>query len=240
MKIMITTVLLLAASSAGAQTISYTGASCTHSSLAVAASCTLAAPASIGDLEVITSKSSSNTVSVKAVLTFSGIASCSKATQVIPPDGATWQPNGPGHFVTTMFACVVTTPGSASPVVTWFGSDAAFTDIKVATYHTTTSWAPNFVDKVATNVATESSTRCPTGTIAATTNAGDLIVATCDNFNAAQTWEPLNGFALRTNSSRNTTGWYDTTVSSTATQTATIPLSSTDLGVGMIAAFSAK
>jgi hypothetical protein len=139
-----------------------------------------------------------------------------------------------------MFACIVTTPGAASPVVTWFGSDAAFTDIKVGTYHTTTSWAPNFVDKVATNVATESSTRCSTGTIAATTNADDLIVATCDNFNAAQTWEPLDGFTLRANSSRNTTGWYDTRVSSNGTQTATIPLSSSDLGVGMIAAFSAK
>jgi hypothetical protein len=240
MKTMITTFLLLAASSAGAQTITYTAASCTHSSLAVAASCTLAAPASIGDLVVITSKSSSNTASVKAVLTFSGTASCSKATQVIAPDRATWQTNGSGHFVTTMFACIVTTPGAASPVVTWFGSDAAFTDIKVGTYHTTTSWAPNFGDKVATNVTTESSSRCPTGTIAETTKADDLIVATCDNFNDAQTWGPLNGFTLRANSSRNTTGWYDTAVSSTATQTVTIPLSSSDLGVGMIAAFSPK
>jgi hypothetical protein len=125
-------------------------------------------------------------------------------------------------------------------VITWFGADGAFTDIKVGTYHARTSWAPNFVDRVATNVATESSTRCPTGTIAATANVDDLVVATCDNFNAAQTWGPLNGFTSRTGSSRNTAGWYDATVSSTGTQTATIPLSFSDLGVGMIAAFATK
>jgi hypothetical protein len=239
MKTLITTVVLLAASIAGAQTITYTGASCTRSASAVTASCTLAA-ASVGDLEVITSKSSSNTASVTAVLTFSGAASCSTSTRVIAPSAATWETSGGGHFITTMFACIVSTAGASSPVVTWFGTDATFTDIRVAIYHSPTSWASNFVDKVATNVAAVPSTSCPTGTTAATTNPHDLIVAVCDNFNASETWRTLTGFTNRPASSTNTAGWYDTTVSSTGPQTATIPLSASDRGVGMIAAFAAK
>jgi hypothetical protein len=240
MKILIATVLLFTAPIVGAQTIAYTGASCTRHSSAITASCTLAAAAAVGDLEVITSKSASTTPSVTAVLTFSGTASCPKGTQVIAPGAATWQSNGAGHFVTTMFACIVTTAGAASPVVTWFGTDGTFTDIKVATYHPVTSWASEFVDKAATHVAATSSKSCPMGTTAATANAKDLIVAVCDNFNVAETWGALTGFTNRSASSTNTTGWYDTTVSSTGAQTATIPLSSDDHGVGMIAAFAAN
>jgi hypothetical protein len=240
MKMLITTVALLSASIAGAQTITYTGAACTRHSSGVTASCTLAAPASVGDLEIVTSKSSSNTASVRAVLTFSRSASCAKGTQVIAPGVGTWQPNGAGHFVTTMFACIVSNAGAASPVVTWFGTDATFTDIKVATYHTTTSWASELVDKVATNIATQSSTSCSTGVTAATDNSHDLVVAVCDNYNAQQSWNALAGFTTRPASSTDTAGWYDTTVSSRGTQTANIPLSSSDLGVGMTAAFAAN
>jgi hypothetical protein len=240
MKMLLTTLVLLASPIAGAQTITYTGASCTRHSSGVTASCTLAIPASVGDLEIITSKAASNTAAVRAVLTFSGTASCPKETQVIAPGAATWQPNGSGHYVTTMFACIVTTTGVASPVVSWFGTEGTFTDIKVSTYHATTGWTSDFVDRVATNVAATASESCPTGTTAVTANANDLIVAVCDNFNEAETWDTLTGFTNRPTSSTNTAGWYDTTVSSTGAQTATIPLSIKDHGVGIIAAFAAK
>jgi len=240
MKMRITAVVLLAAPMVGAQTITYTGAACTGHSSSVTASCTLVAPASAGDLEVITSKSSSNTASVTAVLTFSDTVSCSTPKQVISPGAATWQTNGGGHFIITMFACIVSSAGAASPVVTWFGTDATFTDIKVATYHTATSWASHLVDKVATNKETTSSTSCSTGTTAATANPNDLIVAVCDNYNVQESWDTLSGFTSRPASSTSTSGWYDTTVSSTGTQTANIPFSSSDAGAGMIVAFASK
>ena len=79
-----------------------------------------------------------------------------------------------------------------------------------------------------------------TGTTAATSNPNDLIVAVCDNYNVQESWDTLPGFTSRPASSTSTTGWYDTTVTSTGTQTANIPLSSSDVGAGMIAAFASK
>src|SRR5581483_8936932 len=75
-------------------TITYTGANCVGSASAVTASCTLAAIAPAGDLLVITSKTAApSSNDAKAVLTFSGAASCKDATQVIAPGNAVWQTN---------------------------------------------------------------------------------------------------------------------------------------------------
>lgn len=237
MRRILLTISLLLAPFAGAQTITYTGANCTGNASSAAASCTLNASGAVGDLLVIVSKSSSATNSVTAALTFSATSSCSSPTQVVAP---TWQSNGGAHFSATMFACVITTAGANVPVVTWTGVDGTFTDIAVATYHTTTSWKSTFTDQTATNIAATSTASCPTGTTSTTNNATDLVLALCTNFNAGQTWGTLSGYTNRANSSRNTTGWYDTSVTVTGAQSATVPLSASDYGLGMIVAFASN
>ena len=229
---------LLLASGGGGATISYAGAACVGNASAASGSCTMGASGAIGDLLIVISKTSATSSTPTAAMTFSGTASCVSPTQVIAP---IWQSNGTGgHFIAAMFGCIITTAGARSPVVTWVGADGTFTDIAVATYHTSTSWKSTFVDRTATNIAATSSTSCPTGTTAATTNAADLIVAVCMNFNVAETWGSLAGFTNRASSSRNTSGWYDKSVSATGTQTATVPLSAADFGLGMIAAFASN
>ena len=175
-------------------TITYAAAHCVGSTSTATASCALAASGAVGDLLVLASKSSTVVNTATAAVSFSGTASCSSPTQVIAPQ---WQPNGSGHFSAVLFACIITTAGATTPAVTWTGGDGSFTDIVAGTYHTTASWKSTFVDKSASNIVVTASTGCPTGTTAATTNANDLIVATCNNFNVAETWGTLAGFTNR-------------------------------------------
>jgi hypothetical protein len=227
-----------ATSGGPAPTITYGSTACVNNASAASANCPMSGSVAVGDLLVVVSKTESATSGTTAAMSFADIVSCSSPTQVIP--ASTFQSNGSGHFSTAMFACIVTTAGAATPIVTWTGGDAGFTDIAVATYHTTNSWKTTFVDQTASSVAATVTTGCPTGTTATTTNANDLIVATCQNFNVGETWGTLSGFTNRGNSSRNTVGWYDKSVSATGTQSTTIPLSSTDVGIGMIAAFASN
>jgi hypothetical protein len=67
-----------------------------------------------------------------------------------------------------------------------------------------------------------------------------LVIAVCQVFNAGQTWGALAGFTQQSSASRNTTGFYWKPVTSTGTQTATIPLSTTDFGLGFIVALKSN
>lgn len=220
-------------------TITVTSAVCTATGVANTATCTLAASAAVGDLLIIKSKSSGTASGTNTIaITYGGTAACT-AAQVIAP---TQQTNGGASFVVAESGCIVTAAGAAAPIVTWVGTfiGGTFVDIEAFTVHTTNTWKTTFVDQVATNVVATTSTSCPTGTTAATTTATDFIFATCDVFNAAQTWGTLAGFTQYAAASRNTAGAYYKSVSSTGTQTATVPLSATDFGVGMIAAFASN
>jgi hypothetical protein len=139
-----------------------------------------------------------------------------------------------------MYGCIITTGGANTPVATWTLTTASFTDVMAAVYHTTGTWNSTFIDQSAISLNNTSTTTCPTGTTAATTNAHDLLVAICLNFNVGETWGALSGYTNRAGSSRNTSAWYDSTTSTTGTQSTTIPLSSTDFSLGMIAAFASS
>lgn len=218
-------------------TITVTSAVCTGTGVANTATCTLT-PA-VGDLLIIKSKSAGTASGTNTIaVTYGGTAACT-ATQVIAP---VQQTNGGASFVVAESGCIVTAAGAAAPIVTWVGTfiGGTFVDIEAFTVHTTNTWKATFVDQVATNVGATTSTSCPTGTTAATTTATDFIFATCDVFNAAQTWGTLAGFTQYAAASRNTAGAYYKSVSSTGTQTTTVPLSATDFGIGMVAAFASN
>lgn len=220
----------------GGPTITVTSAVCVPSSASAQfASCTLGASGAVGDLLVVRSKTASAAAATVAY-SFSGTSSCTLTT--VNP--AIFQGNGTGTFTVASAGCIITTAGANTPVATWTGSLASFTDIEAFTVHTTNTWKTTFVDQVASNVGTSTSTSCPTGTTTATTTANDFILATCDSFNAGQTWGALAGFTQYAAASRNTAGIYYKTVTSTGTQTATVPLSVSDFGVGMIAAFASN
>lgn len=224
----------------GGPTIAPTSAVCTANNGFSNANCTLAASGAVGDLMIFRSKSSIVTGTATLAITFSGTASCATPTQVIAP---TQQTNGAGKFVIAEYACLITTAGANNPVATWSGTaiSGTFTDINVFTVHTSNTWKTTFIDQTATPVvASVTSTSCPTGTTAATTTANDFILATCDVFNAGQTQGAMAGFTAITGASTNTSLAYYKVVTSTGTQTATVPLSATDFGVGMIAAFASN
>jgi hypothetical protein len=167
------------------------------------------------------------------VWTFSGTSSCTP-TQVVAP---ITQSNG-GPFRITISACIITTAGANTPVITWTVGN--FTDIEAFTVHTTNTWKTTFLDQTQNNIQATTSTSCPTGTTAATTTANDFILATCDTFTAGQTWGALAGFTQYATVSRNTAGTYYKVVTSTGTQSTTVPLSATDFGVGIIVAFASN
>jgi hypothetical protein len=230
-----------AAVGAAGPTITVTSAVCvgtntTSGTAGNIANCTLGASGAVGDLLIVRSKTASSGAAT-VTYSFTGTSSCTLTT-VNPP---AFQPNGGGTFTVASAGCIITTTGANTPVATWTGSSTFFTDIEAFTIHTTTSWKTTFVDAVSTPVvATTTGVTCPTGTTAATTTANDFILATCDVFNAGQTWGALSGFTQYAAASRNTAGIYYKTVTSTGTQTAIVPLSTTDFGVGMIAAFASN
>lgn len=224
---------------AGPPTITVTSALCPPNGVAAATtSCTLGAAGVVGDLLILKSKSSATVAGgVGPVWSFSGTASCSPV-EIVPP---ALQPNGAGIFAVEEAACIVTTGGVTTPVVTWGGAGTAgFVDIEAFTVHTTNSWKTTFVDQIATNAAATTGVTCPTGTTPATTTANDFILATCDVFNATQTWGALTGYTQYAAVSRNTAGAYYKVVTSTGAQTTAVPLSATDFGLGIIVAFASN
>lgn len=214
-----------------APTITYVTANCptcvgTGSTTASATPTTLV----IGDLMVVTSK----TQSTPSTSTVAFTSSACTFTPVFAT--AIWHTTN--SFSTRIAYCVVATGGSNAVTATWTGGDGTFTDIAIGVYHTTNSWST--LDQSASAIQGTTGSTCPTGTTAATTNANDVVIGISQNFDNAQTWGALAGYTNRVNSSRNTVGWYDKFVTSTGTQTATIPLSVGNNCIGMIVAFKSN
>lgn len=223
---------------AGGPTISIvTAASCNGSSGTAAGTCTNTGASVIGDLIILVSKSQSN--SSGATIAFTGTLPCTP-TAVIAPSVATWQSNGPAHFIAAIYACIVTSAVTAAPIGTWTSGTGGFTDLRVGTYHSTAGWKVAFADQNMQVISATSQVSCTTGTTPATTSANELIVATCDVFNNSQTWNALATYTSQTVVESTSAGWYSKQVSSTGTQTAAIVLSAADFGLGMIATFASN
>lgn len=223
---------------AGAPTLSIvTTASCNGSSGTAAATCTNTGASAIGDLVIFVSKSQSN--SSGATIAFTGTLPCTP-TAVIAPSVATWQSNGPAHFIAAIYACIVTSAVTAAPIGTWTSGTGSFTDLRVGTYHSTAGWNATFADQNAQSISASSQTACSTGTTPPTTSPNELIVATCDVFNNSQTWNTLATYTSQTVVESSSAAWYSKQVSVTGTQTAAIVLSAADFGFGMIATFASN
>lgn len=223
-------------SSGGGPTITVTSTVlCVGTGASNTANCTLGASGTAGDLLIVRSKTGS-TVAGTVAWSFSATSSCTLTTV----NAATFQANGGGTFTVASAGCIITTAGANIPIATWAGSSGGFTDIEAFTVHTTNTWKTTFVDQVASNIGTTTSTSCPTGTTTATTTANDFILATCDVFNVGQTWGALALYTQYVAASRNTAGIYYQVVISTGPQSTTVPLSASDFGVGMIAAFASN
>lgn len=221
----------------GVPTITVTSSVCVNSDPSQSVTCTWPSSGAVGDLAVFISKSATAAGTWTPTWTFTGTAPCTP-TQVVAP---TVQPNGGGTFVKTIYACIITTAVAAAPNILWTVSSSVFTDIETFTVHTSNTWKTAFVDQVSTPiVATVTSTSCPTGTTAATTNANDFILATCDVFNAGQTWGTLALYTQYPAASRNTAGVYYAIATSTGAKSAIVPLSVSDFGVGMLVAFASN
>lgn len=141
-----------------------------------------------------------------------------------------------GPFYDAMATCLVPSTGTETVQVAWTGSES-FVDIRVAEYHTSTSWKSPALDQSTSHATTTAGTTCTTGTTPATSNTYDLVVANCDTWNAAQTWGAVSGWTNRATASRNTAGSYDKSVTSTGTQTFSDTSITSDISTGMIAAF---
>jgi hypothetical protein len=82
------------------------------------------------------------------------------------------------------------------------------------------------------------STTCTSGTSSTTVNPNELVVFLCENWNSAQTYgvAPSGYSANRTASSRNTTGWWDKSITATGVQATSTTIVS-DVSVGTILTF---
>jgi hypothetical protein len=219
--------------------IAPTTALCVANTATATANCTAAAASAFGELMIVISKTASVSSSATAALTFTGTAPCTSKIQAITP-ASTFQSNGSGHFVVSVYACLVNTATTIHPVITWTGGSGSFTDISLLTYSANFTWNSATADKTVVSLNNTASTSCATGTTAATVGSNDLVLAFCENFNAGQTWGTTTGYTNRTANERNTLGWYDKVVTTTGTQSATIPLSASDVSVGMIVAYKSN
>ena len=219
----------------GGPTITYVQG-CVNSATAVTVTCALGSNITSGNLLVVTSKSQNNSGTGIPTFTSSLGIGCTWVQAVPTTLIGTGTP-----FNASMYTCLVPSTGAETVSVTWAGTTGGpFTDITIAEYSTSTSWNSTVLDQSASSLNSASTTSCATGTTSATTNPNDLIIAVCENFNSAETWGALAGFTNRSGSSRNTSGFYDRVVTSTGTQSATIPLSTADSSTGMIAAFKSN
>lgn len=201
---------------------------CVEDASAATTNCTTGSDVTAGNLLVVASKTGSQGLPVSYTITGAG---CTWSQLTIIAD-ATGE-----DMATNIGYCIVPTTTTGTITVTWAGGglDSTFTDIAVAEYSGSAGWNATPLDQ-SVETATATSTSCPSGTTSATTNADDLVVGVAFNFNQAQTYGAVAGYTFRSASSRNTTGYYDKDVSSTGTQSITVPIAS-DICNGMLAAF---
>ena len=215
----------------GTPTITYVQG-CVGNASGASATCAMPGNVTAGNLLVVTSKTDGVSVTAFTATSSAGVT-------------CTWTSAGVAQHTVSNFAggmayCVVPSTGAQTVQVTATGGSGSFTDIAVAEYSSSSGWAASPLDVFTSSVNTASSTSCPSGTTSATTNANDLVFGACMTWNAGQTWGAVSGFTNRAASSRNTTGAYDKTVTSTGTQSFTGVLSASDISIGFVAAFKAN
>lgn len=194
-------------------------------------SCATTGSVASGDLLVMLSKYQGTAASM-AVSTASGPA-------VTWTDATALFNSNPGFSASVAWG-IAPTAGIETATATWTGgTDGGFLDCTIADFHSTTGWNATPLD-VQVSIADNSggTTACVPGTTAATTNAHDLVVGACFNFNSAQTYGAVAGYTFQTASSRNTTALYWKSVSTVGTQTISVPIAP-DVFTGFILTFKA-
>jgi hypothetical protein len=214
--------------SSGATYVNY----CVGSAASTAATCATNINIASGNLLVVRTKTSSSGSTATVTLSISaGTGACGTWSYAI--NATTLN----GNFQNAVGYCIVSGSGTATIQAAWTNGTGILTDISVAEYQPASAWGSPVLDGSAVyTITSPAQSTCPTGNIT-TTNANDLLVAVCDVWNNAQTWNALPGWTNEANSERNTSGWYDQYVTSTGTQSAAIPLSVNDTGTGIILAF---
>lgn len=216
-------------------TVSYIGG-CVNSASALTNNCTASPSSTSGNILVAVSKVQNNSGNGVPTFSTTGVT-CPWRRLLVPTDISTGN-----SYNATVYACIMSSSGTAVTTVTWTGTTGGpFTDLSISEYHSTATWNASLFDRSTVLSNTTSTTSCPTATTAlATQNANDLLLAICVNFNNAQTWGTLSGWTTHAASNRNTTGVYSKTQTATATQTATVPLSSADRSNGILIALQAS
>jgi hypothetical protein len=208
-----------------------TGCTNNTSSTGQTLTCTYATSQPVGTLLVIAAKHSNTTNdTLSFAVSVTGATATCTSTGNVQTQGIVYS--------TTWAACLVT--GAGTPVIsgTWTGASADnFLSIESGAYTATAGFTSATVDKIAPSV-NATSTTCNSGTTATTVNPNELVVFVCDNWNASQTYAvaPTGYSANRTLSSRNTTGWWDKSVTSTGTQSASTTIVS-DVSIGTVLTF---
>jgi hypothetical protein len=189
-----------------------------------------------GDVIVVASKSQASATGSTVVVSSTGVTCTWQfATDTQAPNNPSWDTT----FSSTVAYCLVASGGSMTITATWtITAGGGFTDIGVAEESPGTGFVfsgPFLQDQISSFNPGGAVTTCTSGTTAATTNANDLLIGVCVNFNTAQTYGAATGFTLRSASSRNTLGFYDATVSATGAQTFTTTVAS-DVSQGWVLA----
>lgn len=118
----------------------------------------------------------------------------------------------------------MTSGGTLTATATWSAlTGSGFTDIDVAVYTPGggKTFAGTILDQISEANTGLSGTTCTSGTTGATTNATDLVIGVCQNFNTAQTYVGSGGYTTRPTASRGTTSIQDLLTSTTGSQTFT-------------------
>lgn len=211
-----------ATSGGGGATVTYVqgGTPATGASNVVA--CSTTASVASGDI-VITMSKEGNTGTGGTV----AFVSTAGPTITFTTSTALW--NSGGNYNANVGWGVAPTAGTETVTTTWTGGTAnGFVDCSLAVLHSTTGWQATPLDVQISAMSTIGTTSCLPGTTATTTNARDLVVAACFNFNAGQTYTAVSGYTFQSASSRNTTAFYWKQATTTGTQTISIPITSDD------------
>lgn len=222
----------------GTPTITFVNG-CTNNSTTLTTNCSLSATS--GNLLVVTSKTgTSSTVPGTPVITSTSGPSCNWIRLIPTTSGSGGTSEAP--ISSTMYGCIVPSTGTEQVTVAWtVSNNLSFTDIGVSQWSTTGAWYGGLLDTNGQSQNLTSTTSCATGsTQVATQNPNDLLLAVCQNWNSSQTWGALSGFTNRASSSSTSEGLYSKVLTTTGTQSATVPFSAADFSQGAIVALQAS
>jgi hypothetical protein len=208
---------------------------CVNSSGTGAVTCAMGSSIKTGDLLVVTTKGDFPTLSV----TTSAGVSCTW-NQIFGQTLFTIASDGSAANV-AQYYCNVPSTGAETVIASWSGAGSSyganFADIEVTEYSNASGFVLGGLDRTSSAVINDpGGSTCSTGTTGTLTQANELVIATCNTWNSAQTWGAVAGYTNRATSSRNTSGWYDKSVSSTSGVSWSKTITSDD-SVGFIATF---